>query len=489
MSEISPTDKRPPVRLRTRSLRWRLQLWHASILAIVILLFGLLIYLQQRHMTFSVIDDELAAAVEFLSKQFDATEVIVNGAPESNLESDLPIIAELRGTFRSRNFRRPKDAPYFVVTSDDGSILAHNGPIPDIPDTQTTRDRSRLPLQFQNRRSYREVVLVGVTGGSVLVGRDTGPDRVQLRDLSLLLMAVGTAVFLVGLAGGWILTGRAIRPIHDISQIAGEISEQNLSRRIELGETDAEFTELVETLNATFSRLNGAFSRQLAFTADASHELRTPLSVIKMHQELALSQERSSEEYRQTLETCQRATTRMSDLVEALLTLARIDANTDSPRTESVDLLDMARQCADELQPVATSRKVQISVLGESAVIQGASVQLRQLMINLLSNAIAHSPVSSDVAIAITQDADEAIVSVSDNGPGIPPEDLAGIFDRFYRVEKERSRSSGGSGLGLSICQAIARQHGATISVKSPPGEGATFTVRFPLENSAANVE
>jgi two-component system OmpR family sensor kinase len=206
--------------------------------------------------------------------------------------------------------------------------------------------------------------------------------------------------------------------------------------------------------------------------------LRTPVTVILTQTQLALSRERSPAEYRQTIEACQRASQRMRRLTESLLALARLDAGQEHIKRLHVDLASLVRECADLVQPLAADRQVTLRLEIQPVACPGDSDRLAQVLTNLITNAIQYNRPAGEVVVrAEIRDA-LAVIAVRDTGVGIAAEDLPRVFERFYRSDK--SRTSGGNGLGLSICQAIITAHGGTIEVASEPGSGTTFTIHLP---------
>jgi len=321
-------------------------------------------------------------------------------------------------------------------------------------------------------------------GEIVLVGRSIAPELKDLRLIALTLAAVGGGVLLLGLAGGWWIANRAMQPIQDISATAVKISAGDLSQRISTGETESELGQLASVLNSTFARLEAAFAQQQQFTSDAAHELRTPVSVMLTQTQGTLNRERSAPEYRETLEACQRAAQRMRRLIESLLALARLDAGQETMKHLNFDLAKTVTDCVESVQPLADERAVKIQ--SELATVEcvGDPERLAQVVTNLLSNAILHNQPGGEVQVKLTAQAGLALFTVSDNGPGISAEDLPHVFERFYRADK--SRSTGGNGLGLSISKAIVEAHGGTIEVASETGAGTTFFVRLPTAPAVA---
>jgi two-component system, OmpR family, sensor kinase len=306
---------------------------------------------------------------------------------------------------------------------------------------------------------------------------------VDLRQASqrfaLFLLAAGAAVLFVGLGGSWILTSRALQPIHDISKAATQISGGDLSKRINVADTDSELGQLVNLLNSTFSRLDAAFAQQKQFTADAAHELRTPLAVIISETQTALARPRTSEEYRETVEACLETAQRMRALTHSLLELARFDAGQEKIAREPFDFAEVARKCVADAEKIARERNVRIQAELNSAPTNGDPARMAQVITNLLTNAIHYNKEGGEVRIATRSENGAAILTVRDTGQGIAAEALPHIFERFYRVDPSRTYSAGHSGLGLAISKAIIDAHNGAISVASVVGEGTTFTVRI----------
>jgi len=278
-----------------------------------------------------------------------------------------------------------------------------------------------------------------------------------------------------------------MRPVQTITHTARSIGETDLSRRINLNTRD-ELGELANTFDAMLSRLQAAFERQRQFVADASHELRTPLTIVNLETSRALEARRSPQEYERALRVIHSENDFMSHLVNDLLTLARMDNEQVSLEKIPLDLSDVAVDAIDRLTPLAARNKVKLetSDLPETRML-GDYQTLLQMVSNLIENGIKYSDGDERrVCIETGVTEDRAWVRVSDNGPGIAPEYLPHLFDRFYRVDKARTRatdddsdSPSGSGLGLSIIQWIAQAHGGEVHVESAPGNGSSFEVRF----------
>jgi heavy metal sensor kinase len=269
-----------------------------------------------------------------------------------------------------------------------------------------------------------------------------------------------------------------------MSAAAASISASDLSGRLDATTTVGELKQLAETLNATFGRLEAAFERQKRFTADASHELRTPLTIILSQVELALRKERTPAEYREALEACLRAGHRMKGAIDGLLTLARADAREFQLAREKLDLKPLVEETVAMLRPLAAERNVTLRVVAEPCELVGDRERLREVVANLVTNAIRYNKPNGRVDVTLKGMA----LTVADTGIGIPEKDRPHIFERFYRVDKARLREdasagqaragdAGGTGLGLAISKLIVEAHGGTIGFVSREDEGTTFTV------------
>ncbi len=313
------------------------------------------------------------------------------------------------------------------------------------------------PTCRQRRGDIHEAYMLGPFGLGVVVGRSTLALQSQLHRTGLMLAATGAGVLLVGLLGGWLLSRRAVRPIITITHVAQNISASNLSRRIDITDFQSEFGTLAAVLNDTFARLEAAFQQQVRFTADASHELRTPLAVIHTHAQLALSRDRTAGEYKKSIATCLRASSsRMKSLVDSLAPPRQGRCRPPHPQSPAFETFqDIVEECIAMVVPLSTEKNIAIQADLQPVEITADAIRISQVIINLLTNAIRYNRTGGSVQVALKTDGKYAQLTVTDTGVGIPPEHQPHVFERFYRVDKARSREAGGSGLGL----AIYRQH------------------------------
>ncbi|HHY47310.1 MAG TPA: heavy metal sensor histidine kinase [Firmicutes bacterium] len=298
---------------------------------------------------------------------------------------------------------------------------------------------------------------------------------------ALLLLGI-PIVAVIATLGGLFLSSRALGPIDRLTRLAQSISAEDLTRRLDLKLPNDEVGRLARTFNDMLERLDAAFRRERQFTADAAHELRTPLTVMKGNIDVALARPRDAGEYRGVLEELETQVDRLAHLSENLLTLARGDTGKAAFHPEDLDIVVLLDGLVEQVRPLADSKGVSVKLQGlDRLTIVGDQDQLIRLFLNLLDNAIKYTPQGGEVSVTVSSDRANATVAVKDTGPGIAPEHIPHIFERFYRVDKARSRSEGGSGLGLAIAKHIVQLHGGSIEVESEPGRGSTFAVRLPL--------
>jgi signal transduction histidine kinase len=307
----------------------------------------------------------------------------------------------------------------------------------------------------------------------------------QLYSQNLNRLRTWSLLAVVGLAcaswlGGFVLSGMMLRPVRDITEVASEISETNLSRRINHQGPDDELKALADTFDSMIGRLEGSFERQRQFVQDASHELRTPLAAIRMNIEVTeMDPDVTADEYRELLETVKTQTARLTRLSEDLLLLTTSER--DRPPVEPVDVAALAREVVSQLEPLAAAREVTLRAAGLAGVEAKANPNmLYRCVSNLVDNGIKYSGEGALVEVSTNREGGTVVIAVRDTGPGIAPEDAAHVFDRFYRVDKGRSRREGGTGLGLAIVREMVTEMGGTVRLASEAGRGSTFSIRLP---------
>ena len=291
-------------------------------------------------------------------------------------------------------------------------------------------------------------------------------------------IVAGFALAIISGFGGFALSGIILRPVRDITEVASEISATNLSQRINHEGPEDELKKLADTFDSMIDRIERGFEAQRRFVQDASHELRTPLAAIRTNIEVAeLAGEEGNEEQRALLETVKGQTERLTRLSEDLLLLT---APQGTLALETVNADEIVALALEEIEPLAERARVTLEAGAHTSCEAAASEDLLyRCVINLLDNAVKHTGEGARVAIATGCDGERVWIRVQDDGPGIPAEDLAHIFDRFFRVDRSRARGRGGAGLGLAIVQELMESMGGAVEAASPPGEGTTFTLRL----------
>jgi two-component system OmpR family sensor kinase len=377
--------------------------------------------------------------------------------------------------FLTRSLRRYKEYPWEL----SWMMLEFAGKL--MPNGQTNffpkPDDLGIPRTIENSRKLSKML---PSGECIEVSRSLDDELLEQKSNAAKLVGLGGIILCLGLAGGWWTVSRAMRPVSEISAAATNISAGDLSQRINTAETDSELGQLAAVLNSTFARLDAAFAQQRQFAADAAHELRTPVSVMLTQAQTALSRERCSAEYRESLEACQRAAQRMRRLIESLLELARLDAGQEVLKRLRFDFSKTISDCTESVKPFAHERGVMIVSALPPVEITGDADRLAQVITNLLTNAIQYNRDGGQVSVKLESQTGLAVLTVHDTGPGIAAEDLPHVFERFYRGDKSRT-GSGSTGLGLAIAKAIVEAHGGTIEAASKKGYGTTFTVRLPV--------
>jgi len=294
------------------------------------------------------------------------------------------------------------------------------------------------------------------------------------RALYALVLGISAAISVAALSG-WFLTRRALQPLVQMAETARRIGEgPDLGPRVAYEGPQDEVGKLASTFNHMLDRIHRAFESQRHFIADSSHELRTPLTVIRGNLDL-LKRNLNPGAQGEALAAIEREAARMSKIVSDLLLLAQIESP-GALEHHPVSLNSLLLEAYERAQPMAGGRHV---LLGrqDTVTVMGDADKLRQLITNLVDNAIRYTPEGGSIHLSLRGDGPWARLEVADTGVGIPPEHLPHVFDRFYRADKARSRAQGGTGLGLAIVKGIAEAHGGRVTVTSQPGEGSTFTV------------
>ncbi len=303
--------------------------------------------------------------------------------------------------------------------------------------------------------------------------------------LAIILFSLPLTVLLL-VAGGYLITRHWLKPLEVMARQAEGITADNLGQRLPAGATDDELGRLAAAFNRTLDRLEDSFRTLDRFVADASHELRTPLTTLRSVGEVGLRRSRTVEEYREIIGSMLEEAQRLHRLVERLLELASAEGGAKTVHRERLRLDQFVTACVNEIGILADYKNQQIEITAAECSVESDPVLLRQALQNLIDNAMKYSPIGATIRLAVAAGNGECRVSVTDEGPGVPPEHLARLADRFYRVEDSRVRGRGGYGLGLAITKAYLRVMGGRLEVTAGEPKGSCFSLVLPAGDKPA---
>jgi heavy metal sensor kinase len=468
------------MRLRPRHLRTRLTVWYVSVLAALLILAWagtcVLLFLQLR----SQLD-------HFAVEEIETVEGLFYLEPGGQLR--------MRDDYHNHPESKEVIERYVEVLSPDGTVLLRNEKLGD-------RRLGGMPFSGEGVGGYSErsarlsdgtrVRLVSrvhsLDGHPLLIrlAHSEEPLFSRLKELlaaSLLVLPLALAV--AGLAG-YGLARRALSPIEQMARRAQEITPEKLNARLPNDDSEDELGQLARVFNDTLARLEHAFEQLRRFTSDASHELRTPLAMIRSVGEVGLQKDGTREEYRDIVGSMLEEVNRLTSLVDNLLTISRADSGHLQLHRAPVRIMALAKEAAGLFEILMEEKALRLDMEGDEEVqVEGDCLFLRQALVNIFHNAVKYSPVGETIQVRVRNGRGHNVtVEIQDSGPGIPNEDQARVFDRFYRVDKARWRESGGAGLGLSIAKWAVEAHGGSIRLESVPEHGCTFLVVLPLIGS-----
>jgi heavy metal sensor kinase len=455
------------------SIGLRLTLWYLAIFLLAELIFGAGMWLILRQNLFDIADNALEGQAADLQRFLEAREDV----PLAQLQAEI-----------SEDYKIERSEDYLQISDAGGNSIYRSRffeehPLP--PRSLDELDRPRYENRKLGHERFRLLSKQIDVNGRVYIVRIGHPMHEEIEtldDFRRYLLWFAPLLLLGASAGGYWLSRRALAPVDALTRTARTISGHNLSSRLEQLHTGDELQRLSDTLNEMLGRIESAFLRITEFTADASHELRTPIALIHTEAELALRRSRDEAEYREALRHILLEAERTAKLIEELLALARADSGREALDIHPIDLLPVLRESASKWNQVATLRNLQFEehLDVNRLPVMGDENALRRVIDILLDNALKYTPAQGKVTLSAQQKNSRVVVTVEDTGIGIAPEDQARIFERFYRVDKARSRELGGAGLGLAIAQWIVHLHKGTITINSEPGKGSVFQLEIP---------
>ena len=484
-----------------RSLRFKLTLWYVFLLGVLLVAFSSFLYLTLSKSLYRDVDNKLRSLAELIASE-SASPLSKFGF--GNLDQTLEATMNLRPIGK---FIQVLDESGKIGPKSDNlrnvqlpiSLNALKNASMGLTTYETSRSVGNTPLRIVTLPIAEKDHTMRI----VQVASSLEDVEDALNTLLLILTITVPSILILASVGGQFLAHKALKPVDQITQTARMITSQNLNQRIPPLKVKDEIGRLVETFNEMITRLDQSFCQIKQFSSDASHELKTPLTILRGEVEVSLRKERNPTEYQKILKSNLEEIDRMTHIVEDLLLLSRADSGEIQLAHKELSLSEIVREIVPQAQFLGESKRLSIhTFLPESQItILGDRLRIRELFLNLLENAVKYTEQGGNITIQLAKNHTPppggnngngvdpgrtgfAEIKVTDTGIGIAKEDQRRIFDRFYRVDKARSREQGGSGLGLSICKWIVEAHHGTISVESDLGKGSSFTVLLPLHPS-----
>ncbi len=469
--------------MNTRSISFRLVAWYAGLLAVIFLLLCALLYLDLRHF----LENDLRQSQSRRARQ------IANTLLVHVKQTGEPFVAH-----QTADWYDPDINDRFIrITRADGTLVYVSAAPKD-----GSFDPAEIPI-FPPSSKTESSHIQKLSGGNTLLiaalnfkssgnpdyvvefGALLDPVETMLNHLFLQL-ALGLPLAVVIIAvGGYLLVRRALTPVEQITRAAERITQFNLSERLPVSSTGDELERLSVSLNRMITRLDDAFQNSKRFVADASHELRTPLTILRGELENMAEDPRFDSELRDRAGSLLEEAAHLGRIVEQLFTLSRLDAGEAQTEWTRFDLSELAKTTTDQMSLLAEDKEISIACdANRPILVEGDRARLKQVVVNLLDNAIKYTPAKGTIQLRVLAVNGHAILEVADNGVGIPSDALPHVFERFYRVDQTRADGSESAGLGLSIVKSICTAHGAEVEAQSAVGSGSCFRVKLPLSEN-----
>ncbi len=461
--------------MRSFSIRLTLTLWYGTILAIMLIAFSNVVYFSMRHQMLNRIDQGLR------EEMADVLSEVRRAETRSGM---LDWLYRRFGQHQGFNFQITTNAGTRVFANErlGNEIIPVPSSLTMNRDTFSSSSRSEVPR-------WRVIThKVDGPGGQLIVqvARSLEYYDHEMGELLSVLSISGPATLLVALAGGYLLARRALSPVDVMQDAASRIGANRLDQRLNVANPKDELGRLATTLNGMLDRLEKSFREIQRFTADASHELRTPISVIRAEAEVALGKPIDEDEKQSLLSNILEECERLGWITEQLLTLSREDSGVAPLNEEAVDIDALVNDVVKTMRPLAATKHLELEVSSKVvAEVAGDADRLKQVVYNLLDNAIKYTKRAGRIEMIVLAMDGIVTMTVRDTGIGISPEHLPHVFERFYRVDRARTRSEGGTGLGLSIVESIVGSHSGNIRIESQEGEGTTVTISLPKYENA----
>jgi heavy metal sensor kinase len=463
--------------LNPRSIHFRLVLWYCVITIVTCAIVGVIISMTVREKIYSEVETLFT---------FRAKNIAENILPHVRDKTHAELAEQIGQVFypeAANRFIRILGPEREVVYASGPAKNGHFDPakidVPkgDIPKKRTVMLAPGDPL-------YIVAVQAPIDGNIYTV--ETGAETDVMEDTLSTLISTQVyllpSLVLILTGGGLMLVRRSLAPVEDIRRSAGEITFGNLRNRLPVARTGDAIEQLSVTLNQMLGRLSDAYDQSNRFAADAAHELRTPLAIMRGELESVAVDGKLDDRLKDRIGSMLEETDRLSRITDMLLAMSRLDAGESRMQDERLDFAALARDTAEGMSLLADEKEIRLDINAPSPVrVRGDAARLKEVVVNLLDNAIKYTPEGGRVALKVFATGNSAVLEVEDTGIGIPAESLPHVFERFYRVDKARSRDQGGTGLGLSIAQSICHAHHGTIGIDSAEGKGTRCRVELSL--------
>ncbi len=460
------------------SVRTRLTVWYAAVLALSLIAFAVIVYYAAANIFYSRQDELLRSTAQTVASAY----VQELEEEQSTEKANDVVLAQM--VFPNR---------YVEVADADGRVVAwssnlagHQLTVPPAVLSEARQDGAFVVLNQLRVAVVPLSVDRSKQIGFAIVAEPLSVVDEGLRRLRRDFLFGVPLILVLASIGGYFLARKSLSPIALMNQQTQLITAKNLSARLDVAHPRDEVGRLATTINELLARLDAVFQEQKRFITDASHELRTPLAVLRGETEVALQQERATAEYKESLALIKDEAERLSRIVENLFMLARQPVDTPSMVNEPVRLDELVADCVRAAHVLAMQKGLRLKIEGAlpPVTVSGDDEMLKRMLLNLLDNSVKYTASGGEISVALRSQNGDARIVVTDTGIGIEESDQRRIFDRFYRVDKARSRALGGAGLGLSIARWIVEGHGGSLSVESAPGRGSAFTADLPLRDS-----
>jgi heavy metal sensor kinase len=463
-------------------------MWYAGLLTAVFLLFGIALYqVLQRYL-----ENNLAQGLRRRSVQIGASLLSNIDKTGDHKTGDQYIADQIKIRYAPENSER-----FVRITRPDGSVLYASGQtatfdpagLPPLAPGAVTDGGFQIALLRDGGRLLDTIKVFQTGDGRRYLIESAGPlapiETILSRVLFSLLLGV-PLVGLVAVGGGLFLVGRALAPVVQIAQSAEQITQHNLEDRLPVAQTGDELQQLSLALNRMIARLRQAFDQNRRFLADASHELRTPLAALRGELESVVKQGRLLPDLTDRVGSALEEVDRLAKIVDALFAISRLDSGEAQQEWAQFDLAMLGISTAEQMSLLAEDKGISVACdVRDRVNVTGDRARIKQVVVNLLDNAIKYTPPGGTVRLNVRAADDKAVIEVADTGIGIPAVALPHIFERFYRVDDARSRDDGGAGLGLAIVKSICAAHGGQVHVESTERQGSRFTVKLPLSGKS----